>query len=113
MSLAEHKTDKLADGPFQLEDTEGDGGIGHRPTQHGVYSIHPHTEESCISVQGLTPSQVSEYGWLHPTPAAWEVFQAKGISGQQGTGMKAKNLSTKQVILLVLRFQAPSIPLQA
>lgn len=104
MSLAEHKTDKLADGPFELEDTEGDG---------GVYSIHPHTEESCISVQGLTSCQVSEYGWLHPTPAAWEVFQAKGISGQQGTGMKAKNLSTKQVILLVLRFQASSIPLQA
>lgn len=51
-------------------------------------------------------------GGSSPSPTAWEVFQAKGISGQQGTGMKAKNLSTKQVILLVLGFWALSVPLQ-
>lgn len=50
LPLAEHKTDKLADGLFQ--DSEGDGGTGHRSSLAWVNSIHPHTEASCIPVQG-------------------------------------------------------------
>lgn len=50
-------------------------------------------------------------GGPSPSSTAWELFQVKCTSGQQGTGMKAKNLPTKQVIL-VLGFQAFSGPLQ-
>lgn len=56
LPLTEHKTDKLADGLFQLQDREGDGGSGHGPSP--AWSVL-YTEEGFVSVLGLTPSQAS------------------------------------------------------